>query len=70
MSAETKTHTIQIPIHPDDADVPVSLFHIPLSNGRYATICGPMGRKTLTALLGTLEACKDILVSSPPDFEI
>lgn len=65
-----KTRTIVIPVHPEDEKVPVSLVHIPLSKGRYATICGPLGAKTMTALLGTLEACKDSLVSPEPDFEI
>lgn len=65
-----KTNFISIPAHPDDKDVPVSLVHIPLSQGRYATICGPLGHKTLEALQGTLEACKDVLVAKPEDFEI
>ena len=65
-----KTQTIIIPIHPDDKDVPVSLVHIPLSEGRYAKICGPLGRKTLTALQGTLEACKDSMIAKPDDFSI
>jgi hypothetical protein len=66
-----KTNTIVIPIHPDDRDVPISLVHIPLGNGRYATITGPLARKTLTALLGTLEACKDTLIAKDAeDFEI
>lgn len=60
-----KTKTISIPIHPDDKDVPVSLVHVPLSKGRYATICGPLGYKTLCALQGTLLACKDSLVAQP-----
>jgi hypothetical protein len=74
MSEQTKTEktrTIVIPVHPDDYNVPISLVHIPLSNGRYATICGPLAHKTLKALLGTLEACKDTLVTAPvEDFEI
>ncbi len=66
-----KNHTIAIPVHPDDYDVPVSLVHIPLSAGRYATICGPLGRKTIEALRATLEACKDTLTAkTEPDFEI
>ena len=67
-----KMNTISIPIHPDDAGVPVSLVHLELSPGRYATICGPLGRKTLTALRGTLKACEDVLIANPKpdDFEI
>lgn len=65
-----KTNVISIPAHPDDHNIPVSLVHIPLSEGRYATICGPLGRKTLEALRGTLEACKDTLVKKPEDFQI
>jgi len=64
------TTSIRIPIHPDDKDVPVSLVHIPLSNGRYAVIQGPLGHKTIEALLGTLLACKDCIVAKPEDFEI
>jgi hypothetical protein len=58
--------------HPDDKDVPVSLVHIPLSRGRYAILYGPLGRKTLEALQGTLEACKEILVKpeSIDDYDI
>jgi hypothetical protein len=58
----SRTNRISIPVHPDDKDVPVSLVHIPLSRGRYAILYGPLGRKTLEALQGTLEACKEILV--------
>jgi hypothetical protein len=65
-----KTRTITIPVHPDEVNVPVSLVHVPLSGGRYATICGPLAPKTMTAVLGTLNACKDILVSKPDDFQI
>lgn len=69
-NTKMKTQTISIPIHPDDKDVPVSIVHIPLSDGRYATICGPLAHKTLTALQGTLEACKGCLVAKPEDFTI
>lgn len=66
-----KTQTISIPIHDDDKDVPISLVHIELSPGRYATLCGPLGRKTLEALQGTLKACEGVLTSGPEtDFEI
>jgi hypothetical protein len=69
--AEPETRTISIPVHPDDYDVPISLVHIPISRGRYVTLCGPLAYKTLKALQGTLEACKDALVTAPPeDFEI
>ena len=62
---------IAIPVHPDERDWPVSLVHIPLSKGRFATIQGPLSPKTLTALLGTLEANRDSLVSnSVDDFSI
>lgn len=65
-----KTNTIIIPVHPDEQNIPVSLIHLPISEGRYVTIQGPLGRKTLTALQGTLEACKDTLVGKPEDFVI
>lgn len=62
--------TISIPSHPDYKDVPVSLVHVPLSRGRYVTICGPLGRKTVTALLGTIEACRETLTVTVQDYEI
>ena len=62
---EQQYRTICIPIHTDDAKLPISLVHIQLSKGRFATLQGPLGNKTLTALLGTLEACKDLLVEQP-----
>lgn len=68
--ANQEYRTITIPVHPDEYDVPVSIVHIELSEGRYATIQGPLGRKTMTALHATLVACKDILVSKPEDYSI
>jgi hypothetical protein len=70
--SKKKFNQIVIPIHPDDANVPISTVHIKLSKGRYATIQGPLGYKTVSALLGTLEACKDVLTAkpAPDDFEI
>lgn len=69
MTSENRTRIV-IPVHPEDYNVPVSLVHIELSPGRYATICGPLGRKTLESLQGTLVACKGSLVSPSEDFTI
>lgn len=54
---------IAIPIHQEDKKVPISVVHIPISKGRYATLQAPLAEKTMTALLGTLEACKDSLIA-------
>jgi hypothetical protein len=62
-----KTQTISIPIHPEDSFEPVSLVHIKLSPGRYATICGPLGRKTLMALQATINGCADAMMAPQPD---
>ncbi len=62
---EQKYRTITIPVHPDEYKIPISLVNIPISKGRYVTLCGPLGPKTLTALQGTLEACRDSLVKQP-----
>jgi hypothetical protein len=61
-----------IPVHPEEVDVPVSVIHIPISNGRFVRFCGPMAPKTLTILLGVMQACKPALVSPDPGqtFEI
>jgi hypothetical protein len=66
-----KTNVIEIPVHPDEYNVPVSHINIELSTGRYATITGPLGRKTLTALIGTLKANKETLCAkTEEDFSI
>lgn len=62
-----KFQTVEIPVHPDDYDVPISLVHIALGDGRYAKLVGPLGRKTITALSKTLEANKDTMTSRKPD---
>ena len=67
MSDTSKWNIISIPVHPDELDVPVSLVHIPISGGRYVVLQGPLAPKTMTALQGTLEACRDILVAKPPE---
>lgn len=64
------TTRITIPAHPDDHEVPASLLHIKLSPGRYATVWGPLARKSMTALLNTLEANRDALLAKPEDFSI
>ena len=62
---EKQCRIISIPIHPEDAKLPISLVHIQLSKGKYAAVCGPLGYKTITALEATLIACKDSLVKRP-----
>ncbi len=57
-----KMQSIEIPVHPEEFDVPISEIYIFLSKGRYARIKGPLGRKTLEALQGTLLANKDSMI--------
>jgi hypothetical protein len=66
----TGYRVIEIPVHPDEEDIPESTVYIALSKGRYAIIKGPLGYHTLTALQGTLQACKPCLVRDTEDYSI
>lgn len=63
---------IPIPVHPDDADLPISTVALKLPTGRVAWFSLPIqGVKTIENFQKTLDIWKDTIVCEPEqDFQI
>lgn len=73
MKRQEETSLIAVPIHPDEMRMRRSIVNIPLPSGRYVTLEGPLGPKTMGNLHATLLICRDSLVEPDrpiPDWQI
>ena len=70
---EKQEKILEIKVHPSERNIPVSLVHLELSPGRYFTMCGPLGKKTVRSVLKAIEGMGDTLTAESQlesDFEI